>query len=635
MRSFRAILCPDRRAALIGVLFVSSLLFHGHRLLAADRPNIVWLTSEDNGPHLGCYGDPYATTPQLDALARRGTMYTHCWSNAPVCAPARTTIICGVHPPSLGAEHMRSEIRLPDGWRLFPQYLRAAGYYCTNNSKEDYNVTQSGQVWDESSTKAHWRHRSPGQPFYAVFNTTVSHESQIRTRPHQAVHAASDVRVPAYHPDHPVVRQDWAQYYDRLSEVDAFVGRHLRELEEAGLADETIIFYFGDHGSGMPRCKRWPYNSGLRVPMIVYVPPRFREWAKSLAPGSINDRLISFVDLAPTVLSLAGVSLPSHFQGIPFLGPQTGPAPSHLFGYRGRMDERVDLVRTIWDGRYVYIRNYMPHLIYGQHIDYMFQTPTTRIWKALHEAGQLNERQRQFWEPKPTEELYDLNSDPDEVQNLAADPASEAVLLRLRSALKQHTLEVRDLGFLPENELHSRSGSLAPYEMGQDPNRYPLERILNMAGLAAERVAERGEDTEEAAKLARALQDPDSAVRYWAAVGLLIRGQSAVATHLSALQKALGDPAPDVRVAAARALAQFAPDNLRSQARDVLLVESNVNTAGVFTAIAALNALDALSDLPKEVRERITALPRESSDVPPRMRSYVDNLLNHLRVSRP
>ena len=614
-----------RGLVLVGVLLVSPGWIAPLHLTAAERPNIIWLTSEDNGPHLGCYGDTYATTPQLDALARRGIVYSRCWSNAPVCAPARTTIITGVHPPSLGAEHMRSEVRMPAGWLLFPQYLRAAGYYCTNNAKEDYNVTQPGQVWDESSTQAHWRHRAPGQPFFAVFNTTVSHESQIRARPHQAVHAAADVRVPAYHPDHPVVRQDWAQYYDRLSEVDAFVGRHLRELEEAGLGDDTIVFYFGDHGSGMPRCKRWPYNSGLRVPMIVSVPPKFRAWARSLAPGSTSDRLISFVDLAPTVMCLAGVALPAHLQGVSFLGPQAGPAPSYLFGYRGRMDERLDLVRTVWDGRYVYVRNFMPHLIYGQHIDYMFQTPTTRIWKQLYEAGQLNPQQSRFWEPKPTEELYDLDSDPDEVQDLATDPAYQEVLSALRTALRQQTLKIRDLGFLPEDELHLRSGSGAPYAMAQDPNRYPLERILATAEFAAARGAE------GTAELATALQDPDSSVRYWGALGLVIRGQPAVATHLPALQQALQDPAPAVRVTAARAIGQFAPDHARSQAWEVLLVASDVNQAGIYTALSALNAFDVMSDLPTNVYEKIAVLPSESSDVPPRMRSYVNNLLEHLR----
>ena len=265
------------RFALCTALLASAVL--SAALMAADdtpRPNILWITSEDNGPHLGCYGDEYATTPSLDGLAARGMIYQTCWSNAPVCAPARTTIISGMYPTSLGAEHMRSMTRLPASFKMYPQYLRDAGYYCTNRSKEDYNLEKPDKVWDESSRNAHWKNRTDKQPFFAISNHTISHESKLRTRPHKAVHDAAKVRVPAYHPDTPEVRQDWAQYYDRITEMDALAGKNLQELADAGLADDTIIFYYGDHGSGMPRSKRWPYNSGLQVPLIVYIPEKYR-----------------------------------------------------------------------------------------------------------------------------------------------------------------------------------------------------------------------------------------------------------------------------------------------------------------------------------------------------------------------
>src|SRR5262245_54088210 len=312
------------------------------------RPNILWITSEDNGPQLGCYGDRFATTPNLDRLAARGMVYLKCWSNAPVCAPARTTIITGLYPTSTGSEHMRSMVRLPAGTKLYPQLLRDAGYYCTNNAKEDYNLEQTGQVWDESSNKAHWKNRAAGQPFFAVFNILVTHESQIRSRPHQPVHDPSQVRVPRYHPDTPEVRQDWAQYYDKLTEMDAIAGARVREIEDAGLADDTIIFYYGDHGPGMPRCKRWPYDSGLHVPLIVHVPAKFRSLApREYMPGGNSDRLVSFVDLAPTLLSLVGVEPLDYLQGGAFMGRFEAPAREFVHGFRGRMDERYDLVRTV------------------------------------------------------------------------------------------------------------------------------------------------------------------------------------------------------------------------------------------------------------------------------------------------
>ena len=256
--------------------------------VAEPRPSIVWIVSEDHGPQLGCSGDTYASTPNVDRLAARGMIYMHAWSCAPVCAPARTTMISGMYAPSTGGEHMRSMVAYPAGKQMFPQLLRAAGYYCTNNAKEDYNLAQPGQVWDESSRQAHWRNRQAGSPFFAVFNSEKSHESQIRVRPHTAVHDPVKVRVPAYHPETPEVRQDWAQYYDGVSAADADAGNRLRELEDAGLAEETIVFYFADHGSGMPRSKRWPYNSGLQVPLFVYIPQNFSNCGPPTTPQVAN-----------------------------------------------------------------------------------------------------------------------------------------------------------------------------------------------------------------------------------------------------------------------------------------------------------------------------------------------------------
>lgn len=255
--------------------------------IAADKPNILWITSEDHGPEMGCYGDANARTPNIDALAAKGMIFKRAWSVAPVCAPARSVIISGLYTSSSGGQHMRSMVPIPKEIKLYPEYLRAAGYYCTNNSKEDYNVEKPKDLWNESSGTAHWRKRADGQPFFAIFNSTKSHESQIRTRPHTQIADPAKMRVRAYHPDLPEVREDWAQYYDKVSEADADAGKRLKELEDAGLAGDTIVFYFGDHGSGMPRSKRWPCNSGLHVPMVVYFPDKFihlapREYRKGL-----------------------------------------------------------------------------------------------------------------------------------------------------------------------------------------------------------------------------------------------------------------------------------------------------------------------------------------------------------------
>jgi uncharacterized sulfatase len=597
------------------------------------QPNILWITSEDNGPHLGCYGDEYATTPNLDRLSARSLRFARVWSNAPVCAPARTTLITGVHAPSLGAENMRSKVKLPEGMRLLPQWLREAGYYCSNRSKEDYNFHKPGKVWDVSGGKGHWRQRSEGQPFFAVFNFTVSHESRIRTRPHEAIHDPKKVTLPAYHPDTPEVRQDWAQYHDKVSEMDAQVGGLLAQLDADGLAEDTIVFYFSDHGSGMPRSKRWPYNSGLHVPMLVHFPKRWAHLApQGYASGGVSNRLVSFVDLAPTMLSLAGLDAPEYMQGAAFAGEHARPAPSFMHGYRGRMDERYDLVRSVTDGRFIFIRNYMPHRIYGQYLDYMFKTPTTRIWRELYDQGKLQPPQTYFWETKPPLELYDLQTDPDEVDNLAHDSKYRAVRERLQDAQREQAMAIRDLGFLPEGELHARAGESAPMTWGEKDERYDIGRILAMA----ERASSWNTDTEEPEAqphrkwMQDSLTDRDSAVRYWAALGLGILGPDPEHPRRSELGGLLDDPASCVRIVAAELLIRHGSADEREKALKTLLDCADMTRTGIWDAVLALGTLDALGLNDPAISEALGDLPLESSAIPDKFRGYVTRLLKRM-----
>lgn len=582
------------------------------------KPNILWLTSEDMSPTLGCYGDKYAVTPTLDKLAQKSLRYLNAWSNFPVCAPARTTLIAGMYPPATGAENMRSYTRLAPGQRMYPCYLRDAGYYCTNNVKEDYNLEHTGKVWDESSNKAHWRNRKPGQPFFAIFNFVVSHESQIRVKPHTLVHDPAKAPVPAYHPDTPEVRRDWAQYYDKVTEMDKMCARVLSELEADGLAQDTIVFYYSDHGTGMPRSKRWPYNSGLQVPLLVHFPEKWKHLApKDYKPGGTTDRLVSFVDLAPTLLSLAGIAKPDYYHGYAFLGSRIEPEQPYVYGFRGRMDERYDLVRSVRDKRYVYIRNYMPHRIYGQFISYMFEMPTTSKWHELYEAGKLNEVQRRFWEPKPAEELYDLETDHDEVKNLAKSPAHRAVLERMRKAQIELAIKIRDVGFLPETEFQARANGKSPYEMGHDPSQYNVERVVRAASRATQAERPKNED------LVKDLADGDSGVRYWAAVGLLINK-----ANPPALKKLLADPAPCVRIAAAETIA--AAEANPKAAIDVLIELADQSKHGIYTAMLALNSLDNLGEKVRAYDDRIKALPVRNASVNNRMSAYVRNLVERI-----
>ena len=615
-----------RHAFSIFISQVIILLTLGGAICAAtDRPNILWITSEDHGPHLGAYGDDYADTPNLDALARRGMLYRNAWSTAPVCAPARTTIISGVYPPSSGAHHMRSMVRLPASMKLYPQYLREAGYYSTNNAKEDYNVEKPSRVWDESSRGAHWRKRSAEQPFFSVFNFTQTHESQIRKRPHKLKHDPAKVRVPAYHPDTPEVRLDWAQYHDKVSEVDALAGRLLADLAADGLTEDTIVFFYADHGPGMPRSKRWTYNSGLHVPLIVYVPEQYRDLAgPSYKPGGESDRLVGFIDLAPTVLSLAGIQPPVHFQGGAFLGPHAVSAPEYQFAFRDRMDERYDMTRAVRDRRYIYIRNYKPHKLYGQHVAYMFQTPTTRVWHSLFQAGKLNAAQSHFWKTKPAEELYDLEADPDEIRNLADSMRGRPIARRLREVLGSWQSRIRDLGFLPEGEIHSRARGMTPYEAARHSERYPYETIARMADIASS--LKGGVDRE----LASGLRASDSALRYWAALGILMRGRGAVGRLRDEVREALADPSPYVRTAAAHALGQYGDDAEAENALAVLLDLAHLERNGLYVSIAALNAIDAMDDRARSAAATLSELPTESASVDRRLGHYVQDLIHKM-----
>jgi uncharacterized sulfatase len=588
-------------------------------------PNILWLTCEDIGPQIGAYGDKYADTPTLDRLAARGMIYRNAWSNAPVCAPARTQIISGMYANSTGSEHMRSMTRLPEGMRMYPCYLRDAGYYASNNAKEDYNLEHTGQVWDDSSTKAHWRNRRPGQPFFAIFNFLGTHESQVRKRPHTWVHDPAKVRVPAYHPDTIEVRQDWAEYYDNITTMDKQAGEILKQLEEDGLADSTIVFFYGDHGAGMPRSKRWPYNTGLHVPLIMHIPEKFRHLApQEYKPGGASDRMVAFVDLGPTVISLAGVKPPAHMQGSAFAGAYPGAERQYNYGLRGRMDERCDCVRSVRDRRYVYLRQYMPHLIYGQHISYMFETPTTQVWKRLYDEGKLKPPKTYFWEPKPPEELYDLQNDPDEVNNLAKSPEHRDVLERLRKAEQDWVRSVRDVGLLPEAEIHSRSKDSTPYEMGHDERRYPLERVLATAELASSL------KPNALPELVKALDDTDSGVRYWAAMGLLMRGAEGVRGAAAPLRKALGDAAPSVRVVAAEALGRFGAGEDLDKAVKTLVELAPPDKNGVYVAMAALNAIDRLGEKGKAARQALKGMSAADPTAPKRTAEYVPRLLKDL-----
>ncbi len=569
-----------------------------------ELPNILWLTSEDNSPFMGCYGDTFATTPNLDKLAAEGFLYTHAYANAPVCAPARNTIITGIYACSGGNQHMRSNYKKSDQVKFFPQFLRELGYYCTNNHKKDYNIegAENSDIWDESSKTAHYLNRKPGQPFFAVFNTFITHESCLHESiPREELrHDPEKVPLPPYHPKTPEMKHDWAQYYDKMEDMDAWVGDKLRELEENGLADNTIVIYYGDHGGVLARSKRYVYESGTRVPLIVRIPKKYKHLFPNAKSGTKVDRLVSFVDLAPTLLSVAGIPIPDYMQGSAFLGEQKTGNPEYAYMFRGRMDERYDMSRAVRDTKYRYIKNYMPHRIYGQHLDYLWKAPSIGSWEKAYLDGKCNATQSTFWKRKPAEELYDTENDPWEVNNLASDPNYKDVLERMRQANRNWVLKIKDTGFFPEADWANRFGTITPYDFMQ-ANSINLEEVVDAADLAS-----LGKK-ENLQVLEGYLESSEPAIRYWGATGLLILGEDALPAK-ELLKKAVHNSSPAVTIVAAEALCNLGERGLSEK---VLLDKMK---EGSFICTFALNSVDALNLDSKAVKESVNEILNNSQN---------------------
>ncbi len=476
-----------------------------------ERLNVLLIMAEDLGPRLGAYGDHVAVTPRIDQLAREGRRYTNAFSSAGVCAASRAGILFGIHQNVWGAGHMRAiTSRVPEvppytavppsPWKGFPELLRAAGYYAVNANKTDYQLDEGLRgvvaggpftLWDEVSADD-WRGRTPGQPFFAYMTLDATHESQVwptfsfgslpalvmaplRIVNHMGWPLETDpasVRVPAYYPDTPTVRADLARHYNNIAKMDEEVGALLDALEADGLADRTVVIFTTDHGDGLPRAKRWLYDSGIRVPLIV-------RWPGVTPPGSVSDELVSLLDLAPTILAIAGQPVPAATQGRVFVGPAAQPPPQYVHAARDRMDESQDRVRAVRDERFKYIRHFRRESPFVQPGAFRDTMPMMREMKTLAEAGALDPVQALFFRSeRPAEELFDTWTDPEEVVDLAGEPAAQATLVRMRAALDAWLASSPDLGALPETELRERfwPGGERPVTADVEITRTPAER---------------------------------------------------------------------------------------------------------------------------------------------------------------
>jgi arylsulfatase A-like enzyme len=576
---------------------------------SGERPNILWFRSEDNSAEfIGAYGNPLMSTPAIDRLAREGVLYRNFFSTSPVCAPTKLGILTGLHDASLGPGHnMRALGKVPPGLPGFASYLQRLGYWTSESGNPDHNTDLADTGYDDTS--GDWRNRPAGSPFFVLKGSITSHETSSFA-PLPGATDPADVRLPRYHPDHEILRRDRAHYMDAVTRMDEELAAERAKLEEDGLLEDTIVIYSSDHGGVLPRSKRFCYHSGLHTPLIVRFPERWQHLAPS-APGTQYREPVSTVDAPPTILSLAGAAIPSYMHGQPFAGPRIRRR-TYAFSNRNRMDESIDFVRTVSDGRYRYIRNYMPHLPYGQHCWFMWLQAGVREWERAFLAGELDEVQSRFWKPKPSEELYDLERDPDEVDNLAGSRAHQAKLDELRRALDEHMLRIHDNGFIPEGM--AAEGWVA----SRQPGAYPLRRLLDLGRLCIAR------NPRNVMALTAALRDRNEIIRFWAAMGLSMLDAAAAPATLALAAAMQDDASLWVRVQAADALTRAD------------LLEPAVTFLGDVVADRALPMsarLQSACSLARLGTRAAAALPQLTAAAPPGASSFDDYAANGARYA--
>jgi arylsulfatase A-like enzyme len=543
------------RLKLIFKVFLFILLFSSYTR-AEERPNIVWITSEDNSPGwFQLYDDNGVPAPNIEKLASAGVVFNNAFSNAPVCSAARSTLITGCYGPRIGTHyHRRSKlVPTPDGVKMYPVYLQNAGYYTANNSKEDYNV-KGKKGWSASSKKASYRNRKEGQPFFQIWNIGTTHEGQLHFNPNnldpkKLKTDPSKVEIFPYHPNTELFRYTYAFYYDRHRVVDNQVGAYIKQLEEDGLMENTIIFYYGDHGGVLPRSKGYIYESGLQVPLVVYVPEKY----KYLVPvdrGGRVDGFVSFIDFAPTVLNLAGVKIPEQMDGKPFLGKDVTikelNSRDETFSHADRFDEKYDLVRSYRKGRFKYMRSYQPFNMDGLFNEYRYKQAAFREWEELFKAGKLNAVQSRFFEARPAESLYDIENDPHETVNLATDPKYAQELKLLRNLLTKQVKSMPDLSFFPESYLYNNAFD-NPVRFGQE-HKAEIAKLIDIADLSLTGFKTAKE------KIGKALTSYDSWQRYWGLIVCSSYGNEAISFAKEIEEIAENDKELLVRVRAAEFL---------------------------------------------------------------------------------
>ncbi|GAA4273702.1 sulfatase [Aquimarina gracilis] len=580
--------------------------------LSKELPNILWIVSEDNSPWLGCYGDNIATTPNLDKLASEGILFTNAYSNAPVCAPSRNTLITGMYSSGLGTQHMRSTYKIPDGIKFYPQFLKKAGYYTSNNAKKDYNTNDQTEAWDESSKRATYKNRKKGQPFFAIFNLHDSHESRLHRDSIPRNHQPNNVKLYPYHPDTPEMRSDYAVYYDRLQDMDTQVGMILNELDNEGLLENTIVFYYSDHGGPVAGTKRFATQQGLQVPLIVKVPKKFNHLTQYQAGDKVS-RPVSFIDFPPTLMKLIGKDIPEQFQGNSFLDPES--KKNLAFGFAGRMDERINMVRTVTNGRYRYTRNYLPHKPYGTYIRTLWKSKGMQSWYKAYLDNKTNPTQSSFFKKRPFEELYDIINDPYQLKNLAQEPSLLEAKTKLSDALTNWQIENRDTGFIPEAILQKINDSTLINNYSHSSYSYPIKEIIALAEAAGSLEQDNLNHFIETLKSGHPIK------QYWAAIGLQNLKHIAIPA-VPEIKQLIFKTKPSVGIVLAEILYGL---NEKKYAYEYLL--NVLDHEQLMIRVQALNAMETMQDIPEIFIDKFKKLANKTEGV---KRPYDARLAIHL-----